>query len=54
MARKKIGFSGGFSTRAEALREASRRRRMKKYKDDKLTVPMKRMEGCYRIRYEYI
>ncbi len=48
-----IGYSGGFPTRKGALSEAKRRRRLKKYKDDKLTVPKRRMEGYYRIRYEY-
>lgn len=49
----RIGYSGGFETRSEALKVARHNRRLKKFRGNQITVPKRRVEGYYRIRYEY-
>ena len=44
-------LSGGFGTMEAALREALRRKNLKSYRNVHVSVPVRKIEGYYRIRY---
>jgi len=44
-------LSGGFVKLEDALREALRRKNLRAYRDTHVSVPTRRIEGYYRIRY---